>query len=182
MRSIDIHHHQHSVEIEHKSLNQLHMSPFFHAHLSRKDVAGIKWKVGGSGAQMRTEMRNFEKQDINKNPFHPGVSLVFEDHYMGDSASNLNEEESYLRFVHRHKRSTLKKSIERHRRSINNHAVFRQAEIHEPTLFEGTVTSVTDSSIEATFNDVPAGNYMLQVTLLDVGNALNDFSLGTVSR
>ena len=75
------------------------------------------------------------------------------------------EEEPYWRFVHRHKRSTLKRSIERHRRSINNHVSFRQAEIDEPTLFEGTVTSITDGSIEATFNWVPAGDYILQVNI-----------------
>ena len=181
MRDVKIHEHHQLVEVEHKSLNQLHMSPFFHAHLSRKHVTDLKWKVGGSGAQMQTEMRNFEKNDIHKNPLHSGVALVFEDDHQLDSDLALMEEENYLRFVHRHKRSIMTKRIQKHRRSINSHVVFRQAEIDEPTLIEGTVTDVSDNTIEATFNDIPAGDYILQVTLLDVGNALNNVSLGTVT-
>ena len=179
-RSIPLHEHHQIIRIEHRPLNKLHMSSFFHAHLTRGKRNDIKWRVGGSSSQMRTEMRNFDKREAKLNPMHSGVSLIFEDDYEGDNDLNIMEEESYWSFVNRHKRSTLEKSIERHWRSIYSHAIFRTIETEDVESYDGTVTSVTDTEVQASFDDIPAGFYHLQVSLLDVGNALNDNSVSTI--
>ena len=180
LRQLDIHEHYHIKKIEHKPLNPLHLSPFFSSHLERRDK--IQWKVGGSGARKQPDLRNFDRMDIEKNPLHSGVGLIFEDDFEVETGliDDIGQE-NYWNFVHRHKKSTLERSIERKKRSKNTHLVIRQAEMNEASIFTGNVSSVTDDTINAVFNDIPAGSYMIQVTLKITGNALNNITLNQIT-
>lgn len=181
-RSVDLHERYNEIRIDHRPLNKLHMSTFFQAHLSRQGVEEIRWKRAGSGNRaISAEARNFHKREIALNPRHSGVALVFDDDYEGDERMSIMEQESYWNFLHRHKRSTLQRSMEKHQRSIVKHRFFRQAMAEEQTQFEGSVTSLTENSIEVDFVDIPAGSYALQVTLISAGNSLNNASLGAIT-
>ena len=179
LKQTEIHKQYNIDRIEHKPLNQLHMSSFFSSHLQNRDR--IQWRVGGSGAQKQTDLRNFDRKDVEKNPFHSGVSLLFEDDFDGDPELERLEGENYRNFVHRHKRSTLERSILRKSGSMTKHMVFRQAEIHETSVFMGNVTSVTNGTIEMFFNEIPAGSYIIQVTLVTAGNAINNATLDQIN-
>lgn len=179
LKQTEIHKQYNFDRIEHKPLNQLHMSSFFSSHLQNRDR--IHWRVGGSGAQKQSDLRNFDRKDVEKNPFHSGVSLLFEDDFNGDPELERLEGENYRNFVHRHKRSTLERSILRKSGSMTKHMVFRQAEIHEPSVFMGNVTSVTNDTIEMFFDEIPAGSYIIQVTLATTGNAINNATLDQIN-
>ena len=53
--------------------------------------------------------------------------------------------------------------------------------MNEASILTGNVSSVTDDTINAVFNDIPAGSYMIQVTLKTTGNALNNITLNQIT-
>ena len=72
--------------------------------------------------------------------------MIFEDYHEGES--HLLEEEGYLNFINRHRRSTMEMNLRRHRRSILPKLLMREVETVEPSSYQGTVNAVIDTSIE----------------------------------
>jgi hypothetical protein len=173
-RSIEVPEEHQDTFVLHTPLHQRSMSTFFKEQLITRKRENIRWRLAGSASTQET-VRDYTLEDALNDPLHSGVSLIFDDDYESDQHVLKEDHEAHSSFVYRHKRSTLERSITRHKRSIANHYTLREVEEADTSaVIIGTVDAVTDTSIDATFSDVPAGTYTLQVTVDVVGNALND--------
>ena len=174
-RSIDLHEdHLESLAL-HKPLNRRLVSKFHEDMMNANGWDQITWKVAGRNTE---GFNTISRSDLALNPIGTGHNVIFDDNHDGEL--HLHKEEGYLDFINRNKRSVQEFHMTRHRRSLLPQFLLRQVETTEPTSFQGTVNTVSDTSIDVTFADVPAGDYIAIVSIEDVGNAVNDDGVGEV--
>ena len=167
-----LHEQQQEQLVKHRSLNRRAVSKFYEDMMNANGWDQISWKVAAGGQDIPT----IHRSHLALNPISTGHNVIFEDHHEGES--HLLEEEGYLDFINRHRRSTIEMNLRRRRRST---FLVREVETAEPTSYQGTVSSVSDTSIEATFADVPAGDYVLVVSIEDAGNAVSSTGVADVA-
>ena len=162
-------------QAKHMPLRKRSMGQFFEANVRKlaSHLDGIHWKVGGSGANGLSSIPSFMKADVPDKPCHSGHVLLFEDNETPEDLGLDSNDIEHVNFVHRHKRSTLKKAIEKHRRSFVKHREIRevQTQSNDGTI-QGTVTSQTETGVSANFGNVPVGNYQVVVKVDGKGSAL----------
>ena len=174
-RSIDLHDNHVEQLVFHRPLNRRVVSKFYEDMMNANGWDQISWRVASGGEDIPSILRS----DLALNPISTGHNVIFEDYHEGES--HLLEEEGYLNFINRHRRSTMEMNLRRHRRSILPKLLMREVETVEPSSYQGTVNTVTDTSIEAAFVDVPAGDYVLVVSIEDAGNAVSSSGVAEVA-
>ena len=129
-RSTNLHEHlSFDDRVLHTGLKKRRVSEWFEKTMNARNLDELSWRTAGSAAKTSSSeeegVQKITRRDLDANPKHSGVALVFNDPYQYDPVLSVELEEEHWGFVARHSRDNLERSLRRHKRSIYKHRYFR---------------------------------------------------------